>query len=43
MSNLRKSERTRREILDTAWNLIAKHGAEISLSDIAEAVGMTRQ
>lgn len=43
MSNLRKSERTRREILDTAWTLIANQGAEISLAAIAEAVGMTRQ
>ncbi len=43
MSNLKKSERTRREILDTAWTLIAEQGAETSLATIAEAVGMTRQ
>ncbi|MCG8491454.1 MAG: TetR/AcrR family transcriptional regulator [Sneathiellales bacterium] len=43
MSNFKKSERTRQEILDTAWKLIADEGADISLSKIANAVGMTRQ
>jgi len=43
MSNLKKSERTRQEILDTAWKLISEQGADISLSKIADAVGMTRQ
>ena len=43
MSKIGKSERTRNEILDTAWEMIAKHGAEISLNDIAVAVGVTRQ
>ncbi len=43
MSNLKKSDRTRRDILDTAWTLIAQSGADISLADIAKAVGMTRQ
>ncbi len=43
MSNFSKGERTRREILDAAWTLIAKRGAEVSMTDIAQAVGMTRQ
>jgi AcrR family transcriptional regulator len=43
MSNLSKSQRTRREILDIAWNLIAERGAEVSVADIAAAAGMTRQ
>lgn len=43
MSKIGKSERTRNEILDTAWGMIAEHGAEISLNDIAAAVGVTRQ
>ncbi len=43
MSNLKKSERTRQEILDIAWSLIAKRGAEISLAEIAKAANMTRQ
>ncbi|MDO8289383.1 MAG: TetR/AcrR family transcriptional regulator [Parvibaculum sp.] len=43
MSKIKKSARTRNEILDTAWNLLAEQGAEISLNAIAEAVGMTRQ
>lgn len=38
-----KSERTRHDILDTAWTLIARRGADISLSEIAAAVGITRQ
>lgn len=43
MSKIRKSERTRDEILDAAWALIAERGADISLAEIAGAVGMTRQ
>jgi AcrR family transcriptional regulator len=43
VSKIRKSERTREEILDVAWHLIAEHGASISLAEIASAVGMTRQ
>lgn len=43
MSKIGKSERTRNEILDVAWGLIAEHGADISLSEIAGAVGITRQ
>lgn len=43
MSKNKKSERTREEILDQAWDLIAIHGAEVSLAEIAESVGLTRQ
>lgn len=34
---------TRGEILDVAWDLIAQSGAEISMQDIANAVGISRQ
>lgn len=43
MSNLKRSERTRLEILDAAWDLIAERGAAVSMAEIAAAVGMTRQ
>lgn len=43
MSKNKKSDRTRSEILDTAWRLIAEEGADISVSKIASAVGLTRQ
>ena len=43
MSNSKRAARSRQEILDAAWDLIAAHGAEVSLSEIAVAVGMTRQ
>lgn len=43
MSKNTKSERTRQEILDKAWDLIASQGADISLADIAARVGLTRQ
>ncbi len=42
MSN-NKSERTQAEMLDAAWTLIAARGADVSMADIAKAVGMTRQ
>ncbi|MBL4739375.1 MAG: TetR/AcrR family transcriptional regulator [Sneathiella sp.] len=38
-----KSERTREEILDKAWDLVAQGGANVSMADIAKAVGITRQ
>ncbi len=40
---MKRSERTRQEILDAAWDLIAERGASVSMSEIAGAVGMTRQ
>lgn len=43
MSNSKRATRSRAEILDAAWDLIAARGAEVSLSEIAAAVGMTRQ
>ena len=43
MSKNTKSERTRAEILDVAWTLIAERGAAISLAEIAKAAGITRQ
>ena len=43
MSNSNRAARTRKEILDAAWSLIAARGAEVSLAEIAKAVGITRQ
>ncbi|MDJ0946613.1 MAG: TetR/AcrR family transcriptional regulator [Kiloniellales bacterium] len=43
MSNLNRPERTRRDILDAAWDLVAERGAEVSLAEIAKAAGITRQ
>lgn len=43
MSNSKRAARSRAEILDAAWDLIVARGAEVSLSEIAAAVGMTRQ
>jgi len=38
-----RAERTRTELLDRAWDLIAARGAEVSMSEIAGAAGVTRQ
>ncbi len=38
-----KAERTKSDILDAAWDLIARDGVSVSMSDIANAAGMTRQ
>jgi len=43
MSKNTKSERTRAEILDAAWALIAERGASVSLGEVAAAAGITRQ
>lgn len=43
MSNSKRAARSRAEILDAAWDLIAERGADVSLAEIAAAVGMTRQ
>jgi AcrR family transcriptional regulator len=43
MSKNTKSERTRGEILDAAWTLIAERGASVSLGEVAAAAGITRQ
>ena len=41
--NSTKSERSREEILDAAWDLIAVQGAAVAMAKIAAAVGMSRQ
>ena len=43
MEKLTRAEKTRREILDRAWELIADKGADVSMADIARAAGVTRQ
>ena len=35
--------RTRADILDVAWRLLAERGTHVSMAEIAEAVGLTRQ
>lgn len=43
MSRQSKATRTRSEILDAAWEMISDQGADVSMSDIAKAVGVSRQ
>jgi AcrR family transcriptional regulator len=43
MSKNKKSARTREEILDAAWTLIPRKGADVSLAEIAKEAGGTRQ
>ena len=43
VSGKARSARTRAEILDSAWDLIAVRGADASMSEIAEAAGISRQ
>jgi AcrR family transcriptional regulator len=38
-----RGARTRADILDVAWRVIAEHGTHVSMAQIAEAVGLTRQ
>ena len=38
-----RAARTRREILEAAWELIAARGAAVSLAEVADAAGVTRQ
>lgn len=38
-----KSERTKTQILDAAWDLMAERGSSVSMQDIAQAAGVTRQ
>ena len=38
-----RGEKTRAEILDAAWDLISDQGADVSVSKIAAAVGISRQ
>jgi len=43
VSRKSKATRTRSEILDAAWEMISEQGADVSMSDIAKAVGLSRQ
>lgn len=43
MSSQGRLQRTRTEILDCAWDLISKKGAEVSLAEIGKAAGISRQ
>lgn len=43
MSTKSKATRTRSEILDAAWEMISERGADVSMSDIARSVGLSRQ
>ena len=43
MSKTSRSRRTREEILDAAWDLIAEHGADVSVAEIAGQTGISRQ
>ena len=43
MSKNKKSARTREEILDVAWALVPRKGADVSLAEIASEAGVTRQ
>lgn len=38
-----RGDKTRAELLDAAWDLISKQGADVSVSQIAKAVGISRQ
>ncbi len=43
MSTNLRGDATRAQILDAAWALISEKGADVSLSEIAKKVGVTRQ
>lgn len=43
MSKNKKSDRTKAEILDAAWDLMADRGSSVSMAEIAQAAGVTRQ
>lgn len=38
-----RGDKTRAELLDAAWDLISQQGADVSVSKIARAVGISRQ
>lgn len=38
-----RGDKTRAELLDAAWDLISEQGADVSVSKIAKAVGISRQ
>ncbi len=39
----KRAQKTKTEILDAAWELVAARGAEVSMAEIAKAVGISRQ
>ncbi len=39
----KRAQKTRTEILDAAWDLVAERGAEVSMAAIAQTVGVSRQ
>ncbi|MEM6448510.1 MAG: helix-turn-helix domain-containing protein, partial [Cyanobacteria bacterium P01_D01_bin.123] len=43
MSSKARYRLTREEILDAAWALVSERGAEVSISEIAKAAGISRQ
>ncbi len=43
MSSNSRGRRTKTEVLDIAWGLISEKGADVSVSEIAAAAGITRQ
>ncbi len=43
MSRNIRGDKTRAEILDAAWKLISEQGAGVAVSEIAKAVGVSRQ
>ena len=43
MSTNIRGDKTRTEVLDAAWELISDQGADVSVSKIAAAVGISRQ
>lgn len=38
-----RGQRTRADVLDVAWRVIAERGTQVSMQDIAAAAGLTRQ
>jgi AcrR family transcriptional regulator len=42
-TNHPRTVRTRSDILDVAWDLFAKKGASVSMSEVARAAGLSRQ
>lgn len=43
MSSKRVATQTKTEILDAAWDLVSHRGADVSVSEIAKQVGVSRQ
>ncbi len=43
MSKNKKSNRTKSEILDAAWDLMTERGSTVPMAEIAQAAGVTRQ